>query len=182
MIEPVFDAKGFVEFDLTAGQISSVGNDRLALIPLEVLASLSPSKELDEAARKWGQAHGARLAQGLPADAGVQALADNLGGTAAVLGLGRLSIEIRGDALLLKISKKAQVAATKGGTALLMGFLGGYLTAIAGDSFELVAMGDKNDELLFFAGNGEAAGTVRKSIENGGEPIEAIGQLKTRSL
>ena len=61
MKSEVFDAAGFVEFDLTSGTISSAQSSGLALVPPEVLAVLEPGDRLDEAARTWGAEHGRRL-------------------------------------------------------------------------------------------------------------------------
>ena len=65
MSASVFDAAGFVTFDLSTGEIRSAGEEQLALIPPDVLALLDPDVQLARVITNWGGVHGERLATSL---------------------------------------------------------------------------------------------------------------------
>ncbi len=179
-----FDAQGFVKFDLETGLISSQGQEQLTLVPPPVLAALEPGDKLDSAAKRWGMVHGEKLHASLlksDTEPGVEVLADHLGGTAAVLGMGRLSVEIRGDALMFRAHSDADQASSKGLNALLGGFLAGYVSALIGQSLQVLPLGVSDGDQLFFAGNPEAVTKVRDLIEEGIPPLSAIGRLSEGS-
>lgn len=181
MDNPVFDAASFVKFDLDAGLISSIGEEQLALVPGEVLRALKPGMVLDSTARNWGLRHGKRLAAQvaeMDRAAGIEMLAEHLGGTAAVLGMGRVSVELRADALMFRARSKN---VSEGGSALLAGFLAGYLSALSEYDFEVLCLGKDRGDQLFWAGNQEAATKVRLDTSDGEEPLTAIGRLARRS-
>ena len=179
MSQPIFDAARFVEFDLEKGTISSTGSEKLALVPIEALAAIVPSEDLARAARKWGGLHGARL-RALQAEAkeslGMESLAEHLGGTLATLGMGRIGVEIRGDALAFKAEGQAGGLASGAG-ALLEGFLAGYLSALGSREFEVIHLGASRGGEIFFAGNKAAAERVRWWIGEGIGPLAAIERL-----
>ena len=90
-----FDAAASVQFNLENGIIlSSVKEKQLTLLPIEILSTLEPGVELEKVAYQYGHLHGAQLLETLPkpdAGLGIDALADHLGGTTSVLGIGRLT-------------------------------------------------------------------------------------------
>ena len=105
MNKTVFDAESFVAVDLSRGRIASRRDERMSLISEEIIQLLPPGDALHEAAAKWGGRHGTGLETVLASgDAGIEALAEHLGGTLAALGLGSVRIEIRRDALLFRSS------------------------------------------------------------------------------
>jgi hypothetical protein len=185
MDQSSFDAKGFIEFDLRSGKIRSAGSEQLTLVPTEVLAELEPGEPLKEAARDWGRVHGGRLKEHLSSkgkSGGMEALADHLGGTAAALGMGRLSVEIVGDALLFRSKSKADSSANEGLNALMSGFLAGYLDALTGRSFDVAPLGPNEGDLIFLAGNSNAVNRVFRWREEGVDLFAAIGRLSEGSI
>ena len=185
MDQPVFDAAAFVAFDLRAGMISSVGKESLALVPLDVIETLVPGSRLDEAARRWGSIHGEHLAL-VVADAGdslgVKVLADHVGGTIAALGMGRVSVEVHGDALMFRAHDKGGQDGSDGRSALLCGFLAGFVSALTAESFDVLLIEQTAESTLFWAGNPEAVKRVFRWIEDGIEPLAAIGRLSKGSI
>jgi len=179
-----FNAQGFVKFDLETGLICSRGEEQLTLVPLPVLATLEPSKGLKGAAHRWGMLHGERLQARLletDTDVGVEVLADHLGGTAAVLGMGRLSVEIRGDALMFRTQLNSEQAPQEGLNALLGGFLAGYVSALIGQSLDVLPLLKLGSVQLFWTGNPEAVAKVRGWIDQGTSPLDAIDRLSEGS-
>ena len=171
MSKPVFDAGSFVEVNLSEGTISSCEKDRLALISADILKILPPSDALHRAAADWGRCHGAGLDRRLQSDeaeAGIEALAEHLGGTLATLGLGSIRLEIRRDALLFRTSLGASDEAADGGErTLLAGFLSGYLSALVGRPFEILDLGTEGSERLFWALSPEVAPEARAALDSG---------------
>ena len=185
MEKPLFDATSFVEIDLTQGSISSAGKDQLALVPTKVLRALEPSDALASAASDWGHAHGRRLVARVDLDAdntSLEALASHLGGTLAAFGMGRLSVEIRGSALLFRAQGGGEPSLADGMSALLEGFLAGYLSALGTQPFAAVHLGKDNDPgcRLFWAGNPDAAKEVRRMVAAGADPEGVITALGSR--
>jgi hypothetical protein len=178
MNQTAFDASGFVRFDLASGGIRSVADESLALVPRRLLGLLEPGAGLDAAAREWGRAHGERLAR-TGREAPVETLADTLGGVLAVAGLGRVTIETRGDALLLRAvapdgSREAEPAATRD---LLAGFVAGFLTAVDPAGFEVLTLSESGGERLLWAGSPAAVARVRAWMKDGVEPMQALDRL-----
>ena len=168
-----FDAGSFIEVNLADGTISSRENDRLALISTEVLGMLPASESVFHAAATWGKVHGGRLAQQIVSggeEMGVETLAAHLCGTLASLGLGRIRLEIRGDALLFRSSPEG----SPGIRTLLQGFLSGYLTHLIDRPFTVLDMGEAEGERLFWAANPEAAQVAQVEIENGADPLSVL--------
>lgn len=178
MSYPAFDAAGAVQFDLDSGTIRSTTDERLALLPVELLSLLEPGDDLHRAAREWGASHGRRLAALIAAGddpTSLDLLADHLGGTLTVAGLGRFTVEIRGDALLLRISNRS--ASSGGRTALLTGFLAGYLSELDPSGFEVLPLSSDADGELFWAGNPTAMKQVIEWLEQGVAPLEALDRV-----
>ena len=179
MTEINFDAAGFIKIDLTAGQMTSVANDRLAALPSDVLAFLAPGEQLTDAAFSWGGQHGLHFAKSTgtsPAELEVSVLADHLGGTLAVLGLGNLSIEIHGSALLFRLTPSAKQF-SEGGDALLCGFLSGFLRCLSPHMFEVIALGADGGDQIFWAGNPDASQRLSALVNQGLTPLDALSEM-----
>lgn len=185
MNKPVFDAGSFVEINLSEGAVVSREDDRLALISTDILKALPPSEPLHRAAAQWGKRHGARLDMHLRNEsasdaAGLEALSEHLGGTLAVLGMGRIRLEIRQDALLLRASQGGGESEDTGAWSLLAGFLSGYLSGLSGHPFDVIDLGEDSSERLFFAVNPEAAEAARAALQAGETPMDVVDGLMTR--
>lgn len=111
MAESPFDPKHAVTFDLAHGLVHLEGAPSRLLVPAEALSALAAAAG-DDAARAFGKALGAPLgsrvayrlvgAEGTRT-ASVEAVVDHLGGELALAGLGSLSLERWGRALLLVV-------------------------------------------------------------------------------
>jgi hypothetical protein len=180
MSHPAFDAAGFVKFDLESGSIRSPGDESLALVPVDVVSMLEPSADLDRAARSWGEIHGKRLADVLAqsdSPSTVDLLTDYLGGSLTVVGLGRIHIEIRGDALMFRVKSDDGSPGTAGRRALLAGFLAGYLGALGPAGFGVVHVDSDEGGDLFWAGSPQAAQRVQTWLMEGMAPMTALDRL-----
>jgi hypothetical protein len=180
MSHPAFDAAGLVKFDLSNGTIRAAGEEPLALIPAGVVSMLEPSEGLDRAARNWGATHGKRLADVLAASgepSTIDLLVEYLGGSLTTAGLGRLSIVIRGDALMFRVDAGRQASRSAGRRALLAGFIAGYLEVLGPAAFGVVHVGGDDSSDLFWAGNPDAARQVQGWLEQGVEPATAVDRL-----
>ncbi len=179
MTQTVFDAGRFVEFDLSKGAIFAAGSEPSQLIPSKVLAALLPGDGLEDAAREWGRGHGERLAETLGDEvetAGMEVLANHLGGTAAVLGLGTVSLEVRGDLLLIRIDVPGA-----GCTQLYTGFVEGYLAALFTNPFEALVVEQAQEGMLLWVGSPSAVASARDRMSQGESPLAAIERLVERS-
>lgn len=182
MTKPVFDAGSFLSVNLTDGAIFSRENERLALVSTEILKMLPPSESVFQAAAAWGTKHGIGLGEQLTtgdADPGVEALAEHLGGTLAALGMGRVQVEIRGDALMFRTIEDAD-GSLSGMYTLLQGFLSGYLTALTGNPFTVLDLGPSGSDHLFWALSPDAAEVAQAQIERGDDPLLVIDTAMTR--
>jgi hypothetical protein len=174
MSHPAFDAAGFVTFDLEKGSIRSPGDEPLTLLPVGLVSLLEPSDELEQSARAWGEVHGKRLADALGGSdepASVNLLADYLGGSLTVTGLGRIGIEIRGDALMFRIAAQDAPAGSAGRLALITGFLGGYLSALGPNEFAVLHVGHGADES---SGPPRSRRWIMKSVEDRRSLLEKL--------
>lgn len=174
-----FDASNFVEFDVDKGKITSTHGTSLNLLPTRMLDAIDPSDELARLATDWGRDHGFSLKKTLTAEAGIEALANHLGGTLATLGLGQFVLEVYGDALLLRGNRGG--ASSTSTRLILSKFVSGYLRAITDRKFEVVFLGDEDGAPLFFGGNKDATSTCVAAIDSGKSPLEAIRELEPRS-
>ncbi len=177
MNKSVFDAGSFIEVNLTDGTISSREKEKLALISTEVLNMLPASESVFQAAATWGKQHGNCLGRQMSEESkhlGVDALAEHLSGTLAALGLGRVQLEIRGDALLFRAAENVEPRERAGTRTLLQGFLSGYLTALTGHPFTVLDLGLSDGRRLFWAVNPEAAAAVQAEIEKGTDPMAVV--------
>ena len=175
MSDTAFDATGFAGFDLSAGTIRTPQGHGLSLLPLDILASLAPTPALRRTAVEWGRQQAESLA--LNADAQMNAFAGDLRGRLALMGLGRMEVEIRGHALLFRLAAP-DAPMTGILRSLVEGFLSGYLQSLKRDAaFEVISIEQSDNETLFFAGNPSACSNLQSWIDGGSAPMAAIERL-----
>jgi hypothetical protein len=183
-----FDAAAAVQFNLNNGMISSsIKEKQLTLLPIEILTAFKPGAELEKVANQYGHLNGEQLLENLPqgsATMGMEALADHLGGTTAVLGMGRLSLEIQGDALLLRVRSETdpKIVSSQGYQVFVCEFWGGYLSALAKHRFDVLLLEETDGNQRYFAGNPEAVKKVRDWRAKGVEPSVAMEKLARGSM
>lgn len=186
MAGPVFDAADYVRFDLPAGAVGSRDGDDLVLVPLELLGVPVHGGELASAARAMGEARGVRFAAWAATSAGanplgLEALAEAVDGSLAVLGFGRTEIDVRGDALLFRVRGRCDVGGYEALGAFLCGFFAGFVSALdPSKQFDVIYLGPgggEAEEAVFFAGNPDAVDRVNGWLADGVEPYDAILRL-----
>ena len=179
MTKSAFDATDFFRFDLANGSIKSREGEQLALVPVDLLDALAPGEQTTRRAAAFGKTHGERFGEivaGLAEPPGVEVLADYLGGLTAVFGLGRLAVEIRGDAILFRLTSGREMS--DGVVTLLTGFLAGFMSEIEPETnFETLHMQANDDGDLFWAGNPKAIDQVKDWLADGVKPMEALWLL-----
>lgn len=107
MAAPSFDATHSIQFDLGRGNVRS-GDEQVLLVPANALASLTavaPAEASQGLGRAIGAAIGRRARARLDdvAEASIEAVVTQLAGEAALAGIGSLSIERWGQALVVLV-------------------------------------------------------------------------------
>ena len=178
MDRPVFDGASFVSIDLNNGQIASRESEQLVLISAEIASMIPASDALKRAAEKWGEKHGQAFVKRHELErVGIETLSSQLGGTLAALGMGRVILEVRQNALLFRVTSKTLSPFSKGNAAMLEGFISGYLSVIMGQQFKVLELGDIKGDHLFFAGNETAVTTIQTALNAGTKPLAAVDGL-----
>jgi hypothetical protein len=108
MAAPSFDPKHAVRFDLPHGAVrAGGGGERVLLIPTNALDDLvlsAPSEAVQALGRALGSAIGRRAASQVdPQRDSIEAFVTQLAGEAAVSGIGKLSVERWGRALVVVV-------------------------------------------------------------------------------
>lgn len=181
MTFPAFDATAFLKFQLNTGTIIAKESTQMAMVPIEFLEAITPTQQMADAAEKLGRSQGKLLANQIqkaegPVDMAV--LADYIGGTLTVFGLGKIKIEILGNALTFQVIHDNPNKMPKAMRTLYKGFLTGYLRAIKPEfSFEIIEINNASKSTRFWAGNPKAAIKLNNLLAEGKQPIEALGLL-----
>lgn len=185
MEEQIFDAVAFARFELNAGEIRSAEDGALLLLPPEVAAEIAPSPTVNKASRDWGHLHGRGLRSALEIrneKASMELLSQHLCGTLAVLGLGRVSIEVHGNALLLRQASSSPVAQSKGLSAILCGFVAGYLEGLTDQPFAATPVGTTFESAFIFVGNDTCVAAVTRLAGTGASAVDIVKQLSHWSV
>jgi hypothetical protein len=116
MTAPAFDATRAIRFDLTEGSVRANGQDEpLVLVPSSALSSLlasGPAEAAETFGRTLGGAIGRRAAAEIDdlATTPIETFVTQLAGHAALLGVGSLSIERWGRALVIVLERSPLAA------------------------------------------------------------------------
>lgn len=120
MSDPTFDPAQALKIDLARGQLTLLGSSRRLLVPADCLVDLLAASS-DEAVAAFGAAMGTdigrRLAERLGSAierASIELYLEHLAGELSLVGLGSLSVERWGKALVLRIEGLAEYAALEG--------------------------------------------------------------------
>jgi hypothetical protein len=167
-----FDPSKAVTFDLARGLVQQEGAPSGLIVPAESLAALARAAG-PEASRAFGrglgEAIGRRVAGHLAeADgvraAGASAVVEHLGGELAMTGLGSLSLERWGRALVLVIDQSPLGA---GGDALLETVLAAALEAAMGEPSAVVGLARDGVRARFLVTGPAGADKVRAWLNEG---------------
>jgi hypothetical protein len=183
MSNPPFDVSKAVTFDLSRGQIQKEGADSRLLVSAGALVALCRAAGADAAAafaRASGQAIGSSIAtrfERAGSDVGaapIDAVVEHLSGELAVAGLGRLSVERWGQALVLVVDYGP---ATDAGDELLRALLGAAVAGAARLDLECVRLAREGDRARFFIAGRRGAEKVRQWLGSGVSWGEALVRL-----
>lgn len=178
---PRFDPTRAVVFDLSQGQLrDDEGNGRLN-VPADALLRLCLAAGA-EARRDFGRGLGnevgrrirRRLGDGA-ANIGAEAWVEHLGGELALLGLGNLSFERWGKALVVAVA-----GAPQGAEELIAALLEGALQRALGRDSAAVVLGQSEDFLRFALLNPEAADRARRWLAEGASWSGVLERLHGR--
>jgi hypothetical protein len=178
---PRFDPTRAVVFDLTRGQLrDDEGNGRLN-VPADALLRLCLAAGV-EARRDFGRGLGSevgrriqrRLGDGA-GNVGAEAWVEHLGGELALLGLGNLSFERWGKALVVAVA-----GAPHGAEELIAALLEGALQRALGRDTAAVVLGTADDFVRLALLNPQAADRARGWLAEGARWTEVLERLHGR--
>lgn len=167
-----FDPSKAVTFDLTRGLVQQEGAPSGLIVPAEALAALAHAAGPEASStfgRSVGEAIGRRVASHLAAADGVRAagtgaVVEHLGGELAMTGLGSLTLERWGRALVLVIDRSPLGAA---GDALLESVLAGALSAAVGEPSSLTVLERDGVRVRFLVTSRAGADRMRAWLDEG---------------
>lgn len=180
-----FDPKNAVTFDLPNGQVRlasghpEADNGRAVIVPAAALAALAAAAGDGPAhalGRAIGESLGARVKARLDVSGGsLDAVLGELATELALVGLGTLSIERWGRALVLCVSDAP--FATASGDALLAAALSAMVSAASGREVHTTPLARDGRDLRVLVGNGASVERVQGWLTAGVAWGEAITRL-----
>jgi hypothetical protein len=184
MSQPPFDPTKAVTFDLVHGLVHLEDAPTRLLVPASALATLAQAAGPEATtafARALGEPLGIRVARRLSGEKGqgvreatVDTVVDHLGGELALVGLGSLSLERWGKAMILVVDQ-CPLAGDAGG--LLTGVLEAALRRATGSELQCVhLMRDRVRARMLITG-GPAAEKARALLRDGVSWGEVLARL-----
>lgn len=175
-----FDPSHSVKFDLGRGSVHLEGAGPRLLVPPDALLELckhAGPESLTDFGRKLGTEVGLRITAHW-GDSGenisVEGFVEHLGGNMALLGLGSVSVERWGKALVFVVESSPFGAA---GDALLGAVIEGALQRCMGRDGRAVLLGRDADHVRFLMAGTAGAERVRSWLSEGKTWGEAIARL-----
>ena len=182
-----FDPQGEVTFDLPFGQVHIDGAPSRVMVPADALIALCESagpQQVAELGRSIGDAIGRRMRQRLGGAAGevdakqqavrsapFEQVIEHLAGEVALIGLGSVSAERWGRALVLVVERSPLTPADGGddmvGDSLLGDVLAAAMAAATGAQAQAVRLAREGDKVRFAILSPSSAGGVRSRIAAG---------------
>lgn len=177
-----FDPSKAVTFDLDRGLVQLGGTEPRVLVPAEALSTLCDVAGPTAAAafgRAVGEAMGERVAERLAGEAGVNGasvgvVVEHVGGELSLGGMGSLSLERWGRALVLVIDRCPLGAR---GDGLLESVLGGALGRAAGKSVRSLFLGREEARARFLITGDAGLSKVTSLLADGMSWGEALVKL-----
>lgn len=166
MALPQFDANHSVKFDIARGSVELQGAGPRLLVPPDALLDLcrhAGEDALRDFGRRLGTEAGRRMQDllGKAADtASIEGFVDHLGGNLALLGLGSLSVERWGRALVFVVDGSPLGPA---GDTLLAAILEGAVQRCLGRDAHMVAI-DRDDKRVRLLATGSSGATRAKAL------------------
>jgi hypothetical protein len=177
MVAPSFDPTHTIRFDLPHGSVRAGGDgDHVLLLPcaaLDALVLSAPMEAVEGLGRAFGMAIGRRAAARLedPKSASMEAFVTELAGVGAVTGVGVMSIERWGRALVVVI-ENSPLAGT-----LLAPLVASAIEAAFGRKVWSTLLGRDEHTARVLVTSERAAGRVRDAIASGTPWGQALAML-----
>jgi hypothetical protein len=177
MAAPSFDPTHAVRFDLPHGSVRTRGDDdRVVLVPVAALDDLvraMPAEGVESLGRALGAAIGRRAAKrtGDVQQATVEGFVAQLAGEAAVAGIGSLSVERWGKALVVLVESSPLSG------SLLLPLVSAALEVASGRRVWCAALSRDETTARIFIGSERSVARVRESIAAGTPWSEALVRL-----
>jgi hypothetical protein len=174
---PSFDPTGAVRFDLRSGTASDAAGARLVLVPSDVIDALDDGA-VAQIGRAVGRACGARLAARFGGEDGVRAtelevIVTHLAGELALAGVGVLSIERWGRALVAVVSNASVASGT-----FFVAVLSSALSDATGREVIAAPLGDEGPRSRYFLGSPATAHRVRALVAEGRNHASIVAILQ----
>lgn len=183
MVQAKFDPALALKFDLGRGTVSQVGAGPRLILPVEVLTRLVEGADA-EAVRDAGHHLGAEVGKRVLGSLGDVSRAEpasvleHLGGELALLGLGSLSLERWGQALVFVHEHGALPEAAEG---LVAAIFDGALLRLFGASARAVRVARADGRVRYLISNQRAADRVADWLSAGVPWGEALTRLQGAS-
>lgn len=181
---------GALRFDLARGRVTVGSGAPGVLLPADAIASVCRHLNADvltDLGRGWGNELGRRVAERLSSDMPkltTAEMVDHLGGELALAGLGSLSVEFWGHALILAVSEsplRTGDAASKrqvdSGDRLLAAILEGALIRATGRALRVATLARVDDIVRYVACNEDTKEKIEALIAEGCHYGEALARL-----
>lgn len=178
-----FDPTHSLKFDLGRGRVSVDNSSVRLVLPVDALIKLCASAG-DDAVHDFGLSIGTeigrRVASRLPAIqlASIEDVVEHLGGEMALMGLGSLSVERWGRALVFVVT--GDPFGTTGEVLMASLLQGAIQRALSRDVLPLLLNRD-GERVRFLATNRESASKIQAWMANGAKWSEALAQLQTQA-
>jgi hypothetical protein len=172
-----FNATQGVRFDLSHGAVRAGASDeRLLLVPLGALVELAASASppaVEAAGRALGAAIGRRAAAriGDPSGTSLEGFVTQLAGEAALAGIGVLSIERWGRALVVVLEESPLPG------AMVASLVGAALEAAAGRKVATAVLSHDSGAARILVSSDSAVGRVREWMASGVPWGDALAKL-----
>jgi hypothetical protein len=180
MALPRFDPSHSVKFDIGKGIVHLDGAGPRLLVPPDALLDLckhAGDDSLKDFGRRLGTEAGLRMAGQLGRSldtAGVDAFVEHLGGNLALLGLGSLSLERWGKALVFVVDDSPLGGA---GDALLSAVLEGALQRAIGRDARIVVLAREDARVRLLAASEKGAKRAADLMRQGTKWADALARL-----
>ncbi|MBX3225695.1 MAG: hypothetical protein KIT84_31040 [Labilithrix sp.] len=179
---PAFDPNGAVRFDMTNGATSDSRGTRFLLVPaaaLEALDRTTPGA-LAHLGAEVGRACGARVAASLGGDGGVRAstlevVVTHLAGELAIAGLGSVTVERWGRALVVVLTNP-----NVNSDGFLAAALAGAVGFAAGRDVCMIPIGREGNVLRFLIGTSQTMIRCRSLVSSGKTWMEILSALQPK--
>ena len=182
-----FDMSGAVSFDLARGQVTLDASSPSFLVPASAIRALCASGDSDvvkDFASRMGDEAGRRMLQRFPQqlkDVSPEELIDHLGGELALAGLGSLSLEFWGKAMVFGITGcpliEEEPSRNTDAFRFLCSLLGSALTRCFGREVRLAALGSVSTTARFVVCTARSAARVEGWMLEGCNYGEALARL-----